>query len=270
MINFPNAKINLGLNITAKRKDGFHAIETIFYPIRLADILEITPSRDNFSFTSTGIAIPDEDSAKNLCTKAYDLLNKLHSLPPVHIHLHKNIPIGAGLGGGSADAAFTLKMLNSMMKLGYTAKDLMRIAEKAGSDCPFFILNKPSFATAKGEVLTPISLNLKGYFLVLVYPMIQVNTAAAYQQVNPKQPSVKLTEKIKQPIDNWKETIKNDFEEIIFRAYPEIEKIKLQLYELGAVYASMSGSGSSVYGIFRHKVDPTNLLNNYFFWSEWI
>jgi len=269
MINFPNAKINIGLNITEKRKDGFHTIETIFYPIQLADILEINKTNDNFSFTSTGIFF-DYGDENNICINAYQLLKTDYSIRPVHIHLHKNIPIGAGLGGGSSDAAFTLTMLNSLLQSGLTETELITIAEKAGSDCPFFIYNKPAYATGKGDVLTPIALNLKGYFLVLVYPMIHINTAAAYKKITPKPSIYPLTELIQQPINTWKETIKNDFESIIFKTHPEIKKIKLQLYDSGALYAAMSGSGSAVFGLFKEEINLKSIFHNYFIWSEWL
>ncbi|MFP4024157.1 MAG: 4-(cytidine 5'-diphospho)-2-C-methyl-D-erythritol kinase [Thiohalospira sp.] len=270
MINFPNAKINIGLNITEKRPDGFHNIETIFYPINLSDILEIKASENNFTFTSTGIHVDDEKNINNICIKAYNLLKKHYSLPPVNMHLHKNIPIGAGLGGGSSDAAFTLKMLNSIIKLDLSEAELMKIAENAGSDCPFFILNKPSYATEKGNVLIPANIVLKGYFLVLVYPLIHVNTAAAYQKIIPQRSSVNLNEQIKQPVETWKESIKNDFEQVIFNEYPEIKAIKEQLYKSGAVYASMSGSGSSVYGLFKNEINFKSIFSKYFIWTEWL
>jgi len=270
MINFPNAKINIGLNITEKRKDGFHNIETIFYPIKLSDILEIKYLKNNFLFNTTGISIDEGSRDNNICIKAYHLLKNHCTLPPLHMHLHKNIPIGAGLGGGSSDAAFTLKMLNSRMKLNLSNEVLLKIAEETGSDCPFFILNKPSFATKKGNALFPVNFNLKGYFLVLVYSFIQVNTAAAYQKTKPQQSSEKLTYRINQPVETWKEHIKNDFEKVIFNDYPEIKKIKDQLYDSGAVYASMSGSGSAVYGFFRDKVDLKTEFSHYFVWTEWL
>ncbi|MDK2978458.1 MAG: 4-diphosphocytidyl-2-C-methyl-D-erythritol kinase [Bacteroidales bacterium] len=277
MINFPNAKINIGLNITEKRKDGFHTIESIFYPIKLSDVLEInisktclTAVRNGFLFNTTGISIDKGNQDHNICIKAHHLLKNHYTLPPVHIHLHKNIPVGAGLGGGSSDAAFTLKMLNSMMKLNLSNEILLKIAEETGSDCPFFILNKPSFATGKGNVLFPVNIDLRGYFLVLVYPFIQVNTTAAYQKIKPQQASKKLTKQINQPIGTWKDNIKNDFEKVIFNEYPEIKKIKEQLYHSGAVYASMSGSGSAVYGFFREEVDLKTEFSHYFIWAEWL
>ncbi len=267
MIIFPNAKINIGLNITEKRSDGFHNIETVFYPIGLSDILEINIS-DKIKFENTGLTVENKKLENNICYKAYEALNNDFSINPVGIHLHKIIPFGAGLGGGSADASFTLKVLNSLMELNLDNGALISYAETIGSDCPFFILNKPAFATEKGNNLTAIELNLKGYFLVLVHPGIHVNTAKAYSKVKPSKPSKSLSELISQPLENWKNIIINDFEDIIFSEYPEIENIKSKLYKSGAIYASMSGSGSAVYGIFKNKVDLKNQLNNYFVYSE--
>ncbi|MDY6801248.1 MAG: 4-(cytidine 5'-diphospho)-2-C-methyl-D-erythritol kinase [Bacteroidota bacterium] len=270
MINFPNAKINIGLKITEKRKDGFHTIESIFYPIKLSDILEINFLKNGLLFNTTGIPIDKRNQDTNICIKAYHLLKNHCTLPSVHMHLHKNIPIGAGLGGGSSDAAFTLKMLNSMMKLNLSHEVLSKIAEETGSDCPFFILNKPSFATGKGNILYPVNLNLKGYFLVLIYPFININTASVYKKIKPQKSSEKLTDVINQPVETWKENIKNDFEKVIFNNYPEIKKIKDQLYNSGAVYASMSGSGSAVYGFFKEEVEIKTKFSQYFIWTEWL
>jgi len=254
MIVFPNAKINIGLNITEKRSDGFHNIETVFLPIGLSDILEIN--------------ISDIIGFSNLCYKAYAALSNKYKLNPVKIHLHKIIPFGAGLGGGSADASFTLKALNSLMELHINDKTLINDAEKIGSDCPFFILNKPAFGTEKGNNLTSIELSLKGYFLVLVHPEIHVNTAKAYSKIKPTKPSESLLKLIFQPIENWKNKIKNDFEESVFEEYPEIRNIKNKLYNSGAIYASMSGSGSAVYGIFKNEVDIKSEFKNYFVYTE--
>jgi len=267
MIVFPNAKINIGLNITEKRSDGFHNIETVFYPIGLSDILEINNSSE-LRFENTGLTVENKKLENNLCYKAYEALNNNFKLDPIEIHLHKIIPFGAGLGGGSADASFTLKALNSHMKLNLDDETLINYAEKIGSDCPFFILNKPAFASEKGNKLSPIKLSLKGYFMVLVHPGINVNTAKAYSKIKPAKPSESLSELIFQPIENWISLIKNDFEESVFEEYPEIEKIKTQLYNSGAIYASMSGSGSSVYGIFKKGVDLKSQFEKYFIYTE--
>ncbi len=268
MISFPNAKINIGLNIINKRPDGFHDIETIFYPIGLSDILEINISKDKINFENTGLTIENEKFDSNLCYKAYQKLNNDFSLEPINVHLHKIIPFGAGLGGGSSDASFTLKAVDSIMNLTLDDNTLIKYAERIGSDCPFFIINKPTFASEKGNILKPIDLSLRGCFLVIVYPGIHVNTAKAYSKISPKKPEISLSELIKQPVEKWKETIKNDFEDSIFNDHPEIERIKSKFYNLGAIYSSMSGSGSAVFGIFNCKIDIKNSFNKYFTWTE--
>ena len=268
MIVFPNAKINIGLNIINKRPDGFHNIETIFYPIGLSDILEINKSEEKIKYENTGLVVENKSLESNLCFKAYQKLYNDFSLESVNIHLHKIIPFGAGLGGGSADASFTLKAINSIMKLNLNDNTLIKYAERIGSDCPFFIINKPSFASEKGNILKTIDLSLKGYFLVIVHPGIHVNTTKAYSNISPKKPEISLSELIKQPIENWKKTIKNDFEESVVKDYPEIRDIKNNLYDLGAVYASMSGSGSALFGIFNTITDLKNQFDKYFIWTE--
>ena len=268
MIIYPNAKINIGLNIIGKRPDGFHNIETIFYPIGLSDILEINISNNKINFKNTGLSVENKNFESNICYKAYQELNSDFSLKPIDIHLHKIIPFGAGLGGGSSDASFTLKAINSLMKLNLDNRALLKYAEKIGSDCPFFIINKPCYAIEKGNILTPIDLNLKGYYFILISPEIHVNTGMAYLGTTPKKPTKSLLDLIKQPIENWKETIKNDFEDSVFRNHPELKEIKDNLYNLGAIYASMSGSGSAVFGIFKNKIDLQNSFNKYFIWTE--
>jgi 4-diphosphocytidyl-2-C-methyl-D-erythritol kinase len=268
MIIYPNAKINIGLNITEKRQDGFHNIETVFYPIGLSDILEINISSSKTNFNNTGLSIENKIFESNICYKAYQELNIDFSLKPVNIHLHKIIPFGAGLGGGSSDGSFTLKAINTLHNLKLDDNTLLKYAEKIGSDCPFFIINKPSFATEKGNVLKPVDLNLKGYFLVLIYPEIHVNTAKAYTKTTPKKPKTSLLELIKQPVEYWKETIKNDFEDSVFKDHPVLKNLKDQLYNLGADYASMSGSGSAIFGIFKNKIDIQNNFSKYFTRTE--
>lgn len=268
MINFPNAKINIGLNITKKRSDGFHNIETIFYPIQLSDVLEINTSPDKFQYINTGLAVEEGKLEKNLCYKAFQLLQKDFKIPSVNLHLHKIIPFGSGLGGGSSDASYTLKMLNKIFNLGLKSTDLIKYAEQIGSDCPIFIDNTSAFATARGNILTAIDINLKGKCFVLIHPDIHVNTSAAYTKSKPKAPTTRLDKLITEPIKNWKSTIFNDFEKIIFPDHPEIKRIKDQLYDLGAEYASMSGSGSSVYGIFKNDTDLENHFTNYYIWKE--
>lgn len=270
MITFPNAKINIGLNITKKRSDGFHNIETIFYPINLSDILEITISKNCFNYTNTGLAVESRNLESNLCYKAYQALSKDFKLPPINMHLHKIIPFGSGLGGGSSDASFTLKMLNHIFNLGLTNDDLINYSEEIGSDCAIFIDNKPAFAYDRGNKLDSIQINLSGKYLVLIHPGIHINTGLAYSNSKPAKPKESLKELIKLPIEKWKNNIINDFENIIFPNHPEIKKIKEKLYEHGGVYASMSGSGSSVYGIFNTKVNIKKLFPGCFIWEDYL
>ncbi len=272
MISFPNAKINIGLNITEKRSDGFHNLESIFLPvIGLHDVLEIVEIKDSthLQFSSSGIVIDGKDS-DNLVLKAYQLLKSDFNLPALSVHLHKVIPTGAGLGGGSSDASFMLKMLNEMFNLNLTNENLKVYAEKLGSDCPFFIENTPQFATGKGEILEKINLFLPKSFLVIIKPQIHVPTKAAFAGIVPKKPQVNLNELITKLPYQWKEFAKNDFEQSIFAQFPEIEKIKTRLYELGAEYASMSGSGSAVFGIFPHTINLENEFTNCFKWQNYI
>jgi len=265
MLLYPNAKINLGLNVVEKRSDGYHDIETVFYPIGLCDVLEIEPSETctDYSFSSSGIAI-DGDPEDNLIVKAYHLLRSGYQFPAVDISLVKQIPFGAGLGGGSSNAAFMLKALNQLFELKITPGRLEKLAAKLGADCPVFIKNKPVYATGIGNVFSPLKLSLKGYFLLLVKPDIHVSTPEAYSLVVPEKPQISLLDLIQQPIIDWKSAIKNDFEKSVFVKYPAVEKIKNNLYEMGAMYASMSGSGSSVYGIFESVPEMNNLFDEYF------
>ncbi len=258
MITFPNAKINLGLDIVEKRPDGYHNLETVFYPIPLCDILEITPATDkdapDYTFKMYNAVFEGNDD-DNLVIKAYKALAADHKLPKVDISLYKHIPTGAGLGGGSADAAFALKMLNEITALGLTAEELRTYAARIGADCAFFIDNTPAYATGIGNILTPTECNIAGDYLVLVKPDIHVSTKDAYALVTPQKPQVPLTSIAKRPIGQWKGEMKNDFEKSIFAKYPEMAKIKEELYSMGAVYASMSGSGSSFFGIFEEEQD---------------
>lgn len=249
MVSFPNAKINLGLNITQKRADGFHDIETIFYPIPWYDILEIIPS-NNVSFTSSGLPIPGT-SSDNLCVKAYHLLANAYKLPPVHIHLRKEIPMGAGLGGGSADAAFTLRLLNDLFELSLSKDEMASFAGQLGSDCPFFIYNTPHMATGVGDILSPHPIDLKGYHLTLVYPGTHISTAEAYGGVSPQQSTFNLSELYHHHPSVWHNHLKNDFEEHLFKRYPTLNDISNQLTDAGAIYTAMSGSGSTIFGIFE-------------------
>lgn len=263
MICFPNAKINLGLHITSKRKDGFHEIETCMYPIPLFDALEIIIDQKKNSFNTSGISIPGNQK-DNLILKAYQLLKKdFPNLPAVNVHLHKNIPIGAGLGGGSADGAFALNLMNNLFDLILDDFFLEEYAAVLGSDCPFFIENKPKIAKGRGEILEEVSLDLKGTHVVLINPGIHIGTKEAYAGVTPSIPSESIEEILKDK-SRWKENLKNDFEPSILSAYPEIQAIKETLYSSGAFYSSMSGSGSSVFGLFEKEIPTINWDQNYF------
>ena len=251
MIIFSNCKINLGLRILRKRADGYHDLETAFYPVPLNDAIEaIRTEQPETTFSQSGLAI-DGEPGQNLCMKAYALLQRAYELPPVQIHLHKAIPMGAGLGGGSANAAFTLRLLNRKFNLNLTNDQLLDFALQLGSDCPFFIINKPCIATGRGEFLETIDLAyLQAYKLVIVHPGIHISTAWAFSQVKPNDNGHAIKEVITQPVKNWKEVLVNDFEPVVFNAHPEIARIRQTLYDKGAVYASMSGSGSAVFGLF--------------------
>ena len=253
MITFPNAKINIGLNIVSRRTDGYHNLETVFYPLLIKDALEIIEA-DEMDFKASGIPIPGYAN-ENLCLKAYDLLRQDFKLPNIHIHLYKIIPIGAGLGGGSANAAFFIKMVNQKFSLGLTDEDMQAYCRLLGADCAFFIENKPVFAFEKGDVFKPVSIDLSAYNMVLVMPPVHVSTADAYRGVVPRLPSQSLEDLVKLPINQWQGKIKNDFEEHIFKAHPQIRRVKASLIEAGAEFALMSGSGASVFGIFKNKQD---------------
>jgi 4-diphosphocytidyl-2-C-methyl-D-erythritol kinase len=250
MVLFPNCKINIGLNVIRKRTDGFHDLETVFYPVELRDALEVIRS-ETFNFQLTGLPVNDTND-NNLCVKAYRLLKAdFPDLPEVSIHLHKAIPMGAGLGGGSADGAFMLSMLDKKFQLDISEEKLIAYALHLGSDCPFFIVNKPCFATGRGEILSPVELDLSTYKIVVVNPAFHVSTREAFSKLSPSSPVKSIRQIIEQPIESWKEELKNDFEETVFQLYPAIEKIKDELYAKGAIYASMTGTGSTVFGIFK-------------------
>ncbi|MEQ9287145.1 MAG: 4-(cytidine 5'-diphospho)-2-C-methyl-D-erythritol kinase [Cyclobacteriaceae bacterium] len=257
MVSFPNAKINLGLNIVSKRPDGYHNISSVFYPVGWCDVLEIIPS-ERLKFTSSGIDIPGA-SSDNLCVRAYHLLNEEHKIPPVHIHLHKVIPIGAGLGGGSADCAFTLTMLNELFSLGLDNKNLEQKAGMLGSDCPFFIQNQPVMVSGTGDEFASVNLNLTGKTILLVYPNLHIPTSEAYAGIIPVQTDLPIDHVITQPMSNWKELLQNDFEKPIGGKHPQITRIKEDLYTKGAAYAAMTGSGSTVFGIFDQSIDSSTL-----------
>ncbi|MGI4804954.1 MAG: 4-(cytidine 5'-diphospho)-2-C-methyl-D-erythritol kinase [Janthinobacterium lividum] len=257
MIVFPNAKINIGLNVVSKRTDGYHNLETVFYPIKIYDALEVVLSEE-MQFTSSGISIPG-DAENNLCLKAYQLIKNDFDLPPVKIHLHKNIPIGAGLGGGSADCGFFIKLLNELCNLNLSAESMNNYARQLGADCAFFIDNKPVFALEKGDQFENLELDISAYQLVLVMPPVHVSTAEAYGGVQPKAADFDLKSALKLPVQEWKTQVKNDFERSVFQHHSKILSVKEALYQSGALYAAMSGSGASVFGIFSKKPDLQHL-----------
>ena len=251
MIHFPISKINIGLYVTEKRTDGFHNLETIFFPVQLQDVLEVIHS-DRFSFSSSGILI-EGDSQNNLVVEAYHLLKEEYKLPPVKIHLHKNIPTGAGLGGGSADAVEMLKILDGLFELNIGKEKLFDYALRLGSDCPFFIDPKPVFAKGRGEIFTEVSVNLSSYYLVLVKPPVHIPTAEAYANISPHKSRLSLRTSVQFPVNKWKGNMTNHFESFVFKKYPEVAELKDLLYAEGAVFALMSGSGSAVYGLFHSE-----------------
>ena len=261
MIVFPCAKINLGLNIVSKREDGYHNLETVFYPIPLYDVLEIKymdekfPSDTACDLKVTGNVV-DCDEQKNLVVKAYHILAADYQLPRIHTHLYKHIPSQAGLGGGSSDAAFMIRLLDERFRLNIGNPEMERYAARLGADCAFFIEAEPAYAEGIGDVLMPADGpdgNLHGYYLCVVKPDVAVSTKEAYSAITPKKPAKSCRDIVRQPIETWKEELVNDFEEPIFKMHPELEAIKQKLYDQGAVYASMSGSGSALYGIFKEE-----------------
>ena len=268
MITFPCAKINLGLNIVAKRDDGYHDLETVFYPVPLTDSLEVKlmdeqfPSEVACDLKVTGNAIAG-DEQQNLVCKAYNLLARDFSMPRVHAHLYKRIPSQAGLGGGSSDAAFMIRLLDERFRLNIGNAEMERYAAQLGADCAFFITAEPSFATGKGEILAPVDTpqhNLSGYFLAIVKPPVAVSTTDAFKNIVPKKPAKCCRDIVRQPIATWKEELTNDFEQSVFAVYPELGDIKRTLYAQGALYAQMSGSGSSIFGLFKQRPDEVEKL----------
>lgn len=259
MIVYPNAKINIGLNVVERRPDGYHNLETVFYPILLQDALEIEDVEGEVPEMGCRLkvvgAVLDGRPEDNLVVKAYRLLKQDFDLPPVNIYLYKHIPTGAGLGGGSSDAAFMIKSLNDRYHLGLSTEKMEEYSARLGADCAFFVKNAPVFATGIGNEFHECPLSLKGKMVVLIKPDIHVSTKDAYALVTPQRPERLLTDLLSQPIETWKDTVVNDFERSVFPKYPEIAAIKDKLYDIGAQYASMSGSGSSVYGIFDKPVE---------------
>lgn len=273
MISFPNSKINLGLHILHKRPDGFHNLETVFYPVAIKDALEIIENKEPgaaaLSWSSSGNSIEGKQE-DNLCIKAFQLLKKDYpQLPNIRMHLHKNIPSGAGLGGGSADAAFSLQLLNSKFGLAITPEKMQEYAVQLGSDCPFFLVNKPCLATGRGEILKPVELDFSAYKILVVNPGIHVNTGWAFGQLHLSgQNEESLNTIVQLPVNEWKQRLVNDFETPVFAAYPAIKQIKESLYRHGAIYAAMSGSGSSVYGIFEKEITGIKFSDSYF--CKWL
>jgi 4-diphosphocytidyl-2-C-methyl-D-erythritol kinase len=261
MIQFAPCKINLGLSITSKRTDGYHELETVFYPVPLHDIVEIihAPNAENkIQFTHSGIPVPGDEN-NNLCIKAFQLLkNNFPNLPNVQMHLHKHIPMGAGLGGGSSDATTVLKILNQIFQLHLSQEKLVEFAAQLGSDCPFFVYDTAQHATGRGELLKPIEIDLSNYTIALVHPQIHISTAWAFSQLHPHVKTKSISEIVKQPIPTWKQELINDFEVPIFNSHPILAELKQYLYREGAIYASMSGSGSSLFGLFPkgQKLSP--------------
>lgn len=270
MVSFPNCKINLGLNIINKRPDGYHDLETVFYPIAIKDVLEIVTDQErqatgNIHYRASGFPVMG-DIQNNLCCKAYQLLKKdFPALPAIKMHLHKEIPMGAGLGGGSADGAFTLSLLNQKYQLQLTQEQLIQYALQLGSDCPFFIINKPCLGKGRGEILSEIEVDLSNYQFLIVNPGIHISTAWAFSQIKPAQQLYPIEDTILIPIGQWKGMLINDFEKPVVQQYPEIGEIIHQLYANGAIYAALSGSGSTVFGIYpKGKIPRPNFPKHYF------
>jgi 4-diphosphocytidyl-2-C-methyl-D-erythritol kinase len=267
MILFPPAKINLGLNILRKREDGYHDIDTCMVEIPFTDILEVTKS-DSFEFLQTGIKI-NGAGGTNLCEKAYQLMQNECEIGTVRIHLRKQIPVGAGLGGGSADATYTLLALNQLFQLQLPLDKLKKLASELGSDCPFFVKGLPQIAQGRGEILSTVELDLSNIFLVLLNPGIHVGTKEAYDGVSVSEDVISIEEIVQKPIEQWKELLKNDFETSVFQRHPEIEKLKEVLYQSGAIYAAMSGSGSSVFGLFTNENAAMNFNSTHLIYKGW-
>lgn len=260
MITFPIAKINLGLNVVERRSDGYHNLETVFYPVPICDALEVTtmdpqfPSPYDCDLKVTNISI-EGDEQRNLVVRAYQLLKQdFPQLPRIHAHLHKAIPTQAGMGGGSSDCAYMIRLLNEQFQLGLSTQQMQQYAARLGADCAFFILSQPAYAEGIGERLEPIALDLSQYWIAVVRPDIPVPTKEAFSLVHPHHPEKNCRDVVMQPIETWRQDLVNDFEQSVFTLHPEIGAIKQQLYSLGAVYAAMSGSGSAVFGLFREDI----------------
>lgn len=268
MITFPIAKVNLGLNVVERRPDGYHNLETVFYPIPIKDALEVQPMDEGFpsevdcDLKITNMPI-EGDEQRNLVVRAYNMLKSdFPTLSRVHAHLWKGIPTQAGMGGGSSDCANMLSLLNSMFRLGLSDSQLIDYAARLGADCPFFIINKPCYAEGIGERLEPIELDLSSWYIGIVRPDIPVSTREAFSLIHPHAPAVNCNEIIKKPVEEWRNNLINDFETSVFTLHPELGEIKSRLYTIGATYAAMSGSGSSIFGLFREN--PSEILKNEF------
>ncbi len=269
MIHFSPAKINIGLQIIERRADGFHNLRSVMFPVGLCDILEIWRSpdqKDGISFSLSGIEL-ESGNEKNLCIQAYELLSGETQLPPVELHLHKQIPVGGGLGGGSSNASTTLKGLNLLARNPLSDERLLDLAATLGSDCPFFLHSGTMMMEGRGEILNPVNVHLVQLYLVLLFPEIHISTATAYAGVTPSKPAVHLEELVREPIDRWKDLIVNDFENTVFEIHPKLKLLKAGLYDAGALYASMSGSGSSMYGIFSKAPDLPGNIDRYVVWK---
>lgn len=271
MIEFPCAKINLGLNITEKRADGYHNLETVFFPIPICDALEIKTMDERFpsdmacdlKVTGNNVCCDEKD---NLIVRAYNMIAADFDIPRVHAHLYKNIPSEAGLGGGSSDAAYMIRLLDQRFRINIGNAEMEKYAARLGADCPFFITAEPSYAEGIGEILSPVNItdnNLEGYSLVVVKPQIAVSTKEAFSNITPRKPLMCCREIVAQPIETWKDALCNDFEESVFGIYPQLNDIKNRIYTLGAAYAQMSGSGSSLFGIFKSDVDELSIKNEF-------
>ena len=261
MITFPVAKINLGLNVVEKRPDGYHNLQTVFYPVPIMDALEIVPMSDGFpsdvdcDLKVTNITI-EGDEQRNLVVRAYQLLKAdFPDMPRVHAHLWKGIPTQAGMGGGSSDCGYMIRLLNETFELGLTSEQMQQYAARLGADCAFFIESRASYAEGIGELLQPIDLDLSGWHIGVVRPDIPVPTKEAFSRIHPHYPALNCREAVMQPVETWRDTLTNDFEESVFVLHPEIGAVKEQLYKMGATYAAMSGSGSALFGLFKDEPD---------------
>ena len=266
MIDFSNCKINIGLEIVSKRDDGYHNLESIFYPVPLNDSIEIIPNENGFELSQSGFIVEGEVES-NLIYKAWKLLNQRFNFGGIKVHLHKQVPMGAGLGGGSANAARVLQMINKEFNLELTDDDLIPIAAKIGSDCPFFIYNKPAFAYNTGTDFVPSKLDLSGYYIVIIKPEISISTQEAYYGIATQKSEIDLKNIKKLSLADWKNNVVNRFEKHLFVKYKQLQEIKNQLYNHGAIYASMSGSGSAIYGIFNKEVELIEFSESYFIWK---